>query len=525
MSLSTIAANPKPHSGARVAQNFGWTALEMALVTASMLIVGIAVARIIGPRRLAYFNYVYWLTTAGSLLGSLGIPMTTFKYMGELLGAGDTGSAKAVYRHSLRWQTLISVSVTLIGVVAVFVMGDREYRLVSLMMVLSVIPQMVAFIPSQANCAAEDFRANTMASLVAEIITVVGVVLSLVMHWDLVGIAATILLCRLSELVAKVIPVARRHKAFPNVALPEQLRKRMFSFTGLGTGLLLLQVVVWDRSDIVMLKWFSTDIKQIAFFSVAFTIADRLLKMPQAFGSAVGATQMAEYGRDRQRLFRITGIAGTYVFMAALPMLVGAACLSAPLISTVYGAQYLPAISVFAIVAIFAIPKAVLAPAQSLLYSTEDLKFLLKWGCLAGIVNVALDALLIPRMGATGAAFGNGLAQTFAAAGIWGRVLWRHPVKLNFAALLKVAVATIVMAAAVVPITLTHWANPVKMVAAVAAGALVFMSAVRLERVLSAEDRQRLVTITKKLPAKFRATARALVEFLAPVENVMQASS
>ncbi|MBV8206219.1 MAG: polysaccharide biosynthesis C-terminal domain-containing protein [Acidobacteria bacterium] len=523
--LSAAATSESPASRSKVAQNFAWTALEMILLTLGTLAVGIAVARTIGPRRLAYFNYVYWLTTAGSLLGCMGIPGTTFKYMGELLGSGENGAARAVYRHTLRLQAMIAIVIASCGLVAVLLWGDPQYRLVSLLMVVSVVPQMLGFIPSQANRAAEDFRANTLASLGAEFLNMAGIVASLLLHWNLVGIAATILLCRTGEFIGKAAAVSRRQKGFPNIPLPEHLRRRMWNFTGLGTGLLLLQVIVWDRSDIIFLKWLATDIRQVAFFSISFTLADRLLQIPQAFGSAVGATQMAEYGRDRQKLFRITGVAGIYVLMAAMPMLVGAACLSAPLVSTIYGSQYLPAISVFTLVAILAIPKAVLAPAQSLLYSTEELGFLLKWGCLSGVVNIALDVLLIPHMGARGAALGNGLAQAVAAVGIWSRAFWRHPVRIDVKAALKVLAATLLMVAVVVPIARSGWPGPLKLVLGIAAGAVVYLSAIRIQRVFSREDRQRLVYVTMKIPKFVGRTAILLVNFIAPVPSTVEASS
>jgi O-antigen/teichoic acid export membrane protein len=49
----------------------------------------VAVAPVIDPQRLGYFNYVYWLGSTTGIVGFLGIPMMTSKYMAEFLGAGS----------------------------------------------------------------------------------------------------------------------------------------------------------------------------------------------------------------------------------------------------------------------------------------------------------------------------------------------------------------------------------------------------------------------------------------------------
>src|SRR5205085_3889963 len=292
-----------PSSNTRtVARNFIWTGLELLLTVAGSLITTIAVARTFGPTQLGYFNLVYWLTNIAGQLASLGIPAMTFKYMGEHYGAGDRGTADAIFRFSLRLQGGLAFSVVLLGMGAVLGFGDPNFRACSLLLVLSVIPQMLTFIPSQGNAAAEQMASNTKGAFAGMVVNVAGIALSLVMHWGLAGIAAVVLLYRSVEFVAKMIPVLRRMDRERRLTLPRALRRRMFSFSGRSTGLMLLQIIVWDRSDIILLRLLNPDIRQIAFFSVAFSISDRLMRIPMAFGAALAPTQMKESGRDRKRL-------------------------------------------------------------------------------------------------------------------------------------------------------------------------------------------------------------------------------
>jgi O-antigen/teichoic acid export membrane protein len=524
--MTTLITAPLPpvRSNTKViGRNFIFMGLEVVFTLVTTLMTTVFIARVIGPTRLGYFNLLMWLTSITCTVGSLGIPLTTFKYLGEFFGSGQKELARAVFFYSLRAQISLALALAAISMIAVFTFVDPQYRLCSALLVLSIVPNMVTFVPSQANTAAENSSLNMRGALIADIIYIAVVAASLLLGWDLVGIAAGVFLYRTVELAVKIVPVLNTMATVPSVPLPAEIRKRMFSFSGLSTGLMLLQIVVWDRSDIIFLKLLQPDIRQLAFFSVSFSVADRLMRMPQAFANALSATQMAEYGRDKKNLFKITSQAAMYVLMGAFPILIGVACIGGPFIRVAYGSQYVPAIPVFIVVALFSIPKAVLTPAQTLLCCAEDLGFILKWGCVAGVLDVVLDVALIPSHGATGAALANGVAQTFAALAIWSRVLTRYPVRIDTSALLRLVAVTFVMAIVVLAIVAMPFSPPLKVASAVLVGALVFVIMSRIFMVLRKDDGRRLLVLSSSLPTAVGSSFTCLVDFLIPQSSVADA--
>jgi len=525
LTTPTIPAPASAPSNAKViGRNFIFLGLEVVITLVCTLLTTVFIARVIGPTRLGYFNLIFWLTSITCSVGSLGIPLTTFKYMGEFLGGGRKELARAVFFYNLWAQTVIASVLTAIGMIAVFTIVNPEYRSCAVLLVLSMVPNMITFVPSQANSAAEDAALNTRGAFVGAMVYVVAVAASLLLGWNLIGIAAGVLLYRSAELAVKIVPVLKSMEAVPHVPLPAEIRKRMFSFSGLSTGLMILQIVIWDRSDIIFLKLLQPDIRQLAFFSVCFSVADRLMQMPQTFANALSATQMAEYGRDKDRLFRMTSKASTYVLLGALPILIGVACIGGPFVRVIYGSQYLPAIPVFIVVALFSIPKAILTPAQSLLYSAEDLGFILKWGCIAAAINVLLDFVLIPSHGAIGAAWANGIAQTFAAVSIWGRVLARYPVRIDMPVLLRLSAATLAMVIVVLSIVAVPFNPLMKLSVAILAGAIVFLVTSRMFSVLRKDDRRRLLVFSALLPTAVGSSLKRLVNFLIPQPPVVESS-
>lgn len=522
--LSDTAPSSRSGNAAVVGRNFVYMGLEVLITLVVTLLTSIIIARTIGPTRLGYFNLILWLTSIACSVGSLGIPLTTFKYLAEFLGSGQRELARATFFYNLRAQTAIASVLTALGMIAAIILADPAYRLTSILLVLSILPNMVTFVPSQANTAAETSIHNTRGALIRAVIYVAGVAVSLILGWNLVGIAAGILVSCIAELVAKLIPVLKSMSAVRQVPLPEDIRKRMFSFSGIATGLMILQIVVWDRSDIIFLKLLQPDIRQLAYFSVCFSIVDRLTLPGQALANALSATQMAEYGRDQKNLFNMTSQAFVYVFMGTLPILVGIACVGGPFIRAVYGPLYLPAIPVFILVALLSIPKALLTPARAVLYAAEELGFILKWGCVAGVINIALDVLLIPGHGAIGAAVGNGVAQTFAAVTLAWSVLARYPVRINTSTMLRLGAATLAMAIVVVGVVMMPLSAPVKLIGAIPLGAAVFAIMARVFMMLQKQDRQRLLTFSTFIPSSARPCYEMLVNFVVPAPPMAEVS-
>src|SRR5689334_11127753 len=120
--------------------------------------VSIPMARIIGPERLGYFNYVMWLTGISGLVGGLGIPGTTGKFMAEYLGKGELGIARAIFQHSLRLQIASATLITSAALTILLVFGDPAHWLVSSIQILSILPLMIGQIATNANLANERMR-------------------------------------------------------------------------------------------------------------------------------------------------------------------------------------------------------------------------------------------------------------------------------------------------------------------------------------------------------------------------------
>lgn len=500
-----------------IARNSFWYSLEMLFNLFAAFFTSVAVARVMGPERLSYFSFMVWLTNITTTVGSFGLPITTRKYMAEYLNNGERGVARATYLVTLKLQTLIAFGLTLLALIAVFTIGDPQYRVISVLLVLNVPGRMIGFIPSQANNADEVMRRNTTPALIGGVINVVLTVFSLWVGWNLVGVAAGMMIGVLVETTMKLLTVERWLGDVTPGVIDPALRKRMFAYSGQGLALMALNVVVWDKSDMFILKMMNHDAKQITFFAIAFNLTERILVIPNAFGGSLGATMMAQYGRGKAKLQEMTVQGARYALLFVLPLLVGMACLSSPLILMLYQGKhdFTPMIPVLAVVATMAIPKALVQAPTNLLLATEKQGFLIIWGCTCGVIDIGLDLLLTPHYGAMGAAIANGSAQALGALGTWIYAWKVQQLDLRLPEFARIGAGGAIMGAAV--LTLNHWLHGLPgMVAAIVAGAAVWFIALRLLGAVNSVDAGRFRSVGKSLPGPVQPYWNRLIGLLAP---------
>jgi O-antigen/teichoic acid export membrane protein len=497
-----------------IARNSFWFGLEQFFGLGAALFTTWFVARVMGPERISYFAYMSWLTNITTSVGAFGLPITTRRFMAEQLNRGERGVARATYLATLKIQTSIALGVSAGALGLALWLGDPRQRTISVLLILAMAPRMVGNIPSQANNAAETMRRNTGPALAGGMVTMGLTIVGLLTGWDLVGVAAAIVVGSALECGWKLRSVERWLGGVAPGTVSPELKKRMFTYSGQGLALMLLNLVVWDKSDLLILKFMNHDPKQVSFFSVAFNLTERIFMIPVAFGGSLSATMMAQFGRGQARLREMTVDGARYALLLALPLLLGVACISRPLV-LLYGEWFRPMGLTLALVALMAIPKLLVAAPTMLLQATERQGFLIAWGCLCGVVDIGLDFLLTPRYGANGAAVANGTAQTMAALGIWIYVWRSDGVGLRLRDFGRIAVSGAIMAAGVL---LFERAVPgyLGMFGSIALGAFLWMIALRVTAALKAEDAGRLLSLGAQFPASLRPPWKRLISWMAP---------
>ncbi len=483
-----------------IARNAGWYGLETVISFIVTLFTSIAIARTLGPEKMGYIIYVIWIASVVSSLGSMGIPATTRKYMAEFLGGGDQGTARFIYFRTLLLQAALATVAT--GGLVYWVLGDAtaEYKLASVLVVLSIWPAMVNSISAQANVATEELSTNLPASIVSIVVYFVAVAATVVFQWGVIGFGASVLAMRSVDFLVRVIPTMKRTFAWDTHHIyPPGLNRRMTSFAWQSIASMIAALIVWDRSEFFLLKYLCPDIRQVSYYSVAFSMAERLLISASIFGSATGATIFAQFGRDKSRLPGLAASSFRYLALTSIPLHVISAALAAPALLVLYGDKYRGAEAVVTLAPLLCMPKAFMSPVQNLLQSTERQVYVILATVLAGVVDISVAWILIPAHGAVGACIGSGVAQVTAVGMMWAICIHLYKVQLPWMQVAKVAFISVLASLTAHSIAL-HLAPVWAILLGGSASLAVLFGLFYLLRVLEPEDRDRFRILTGMLP-------------------------
>lgn len=500
----------------RIAVNSVWLGVDTAVGMFAGFLGSILVARALGPEKLGYYSYVLWIVSITGVLGTFGVPMATRKYMSEYIGKGEPGVALAVLRFTLRFQLLVCAVILAVGMGVIAAMVAPELRIFACLAVLSLLPALMLGIVTNANLAVEDMASNVASSIISTVVMFAAILATLYFHWDLIGLAASMLVGRSVDFCVRwFLHRSRfpyRADSYSVPPLPDALRRSLWRFCWHSSWLQIFNLVVWDRSEVFFLERFCR-IEEVAYYNTGFNITQQLLMLPRIFAGAAGANLMVRAGLEPSALAPMSSTMLRYIVLVAFALSAGLTALSGPAVHVLYGERYAPMIPVLALLAVFCSAKAMLVPAQQYLTTIDRLKILLRATIAVSVINIGLDVWLIRSHASMGAAWANSASQFLGMALVWwsiiryaGGTFPTGPVLRNLAA--AAAMGGLVWAAgSLLPDILA-------LSVGVPLGALLYVLFLRLFRVLDAGDAVRFASLAKGVPPRFRPQAQWVIRFI-----------
>lgn len=163
--------------------------------------------------------------------------------------------------------------------------------------------------------------------------------------------------------------------------------------------------------DVIMLGWWRR-IEEVGFYSAAQRVVVLLYVMPGIIANVLFPQISKAVGeKNPEKSTRILEYGLVMVFLAALPLAVGGFIVGGPLMELIFGNEYAPATPAFKtlIFTVLAIFPATLLPSYLLAHNIHGK---VVWGVgLGSAIDIALNALLIPRFGIWGASVSTLITQ------------------------------------------------------------------------------------------------------------------
>ena len=242
-----------------VTRNTLWSTLDLSLEFTLPVLTSILVARAMGPSKLGAYGYILSVSQMALMVSTFGVPRAVAKYLAEHLARGEEDEARAILKLALLVQVTSATLMVGLGLGWAMLFLPTQESAYAGLAILSVFPAALMGIASAINTAREDFGANVIASTASVISQAAGVLLTLAFGWDLTGLAASLLVARTVDCVLRWafarsrLPPGSALLRLRGARLGADKRREVLVFCWHATVLLILNLVVWNRSELFFL--------------------------------------------------------------------------------------------------------------------------------------------------------------------------------------------------------------------------------------------------------------------------------
>ena len=301
-------------------------------------------------------------------------------------------------------RILLGIGLTIIyGFVC---MAEREYSLYFLVYYSWVLSMIID--PSWFFVGQEDMKATAIKNTTVRLVAVALIFLFVKKENDLIAYVA---IMGFSALVCNAILFLQIRKY--KVSYQFSLKKAEYHLKG-SLSLFWPQVatLMYLQVDKIMLKYLTNDISQVSFYDYGEKIVTIPLTLITTLSTVMMpriANEFANNNTDGMRNLLIK--AGKFSMMLAMPMMFGMAICSNKLIPWYLGSVYTPSILVIILVSPIIVTNSLNGISGNQYFvATNQTNLLLKAYISAAILNILINAILIPKYGCNGAAIATVIA-------------------------------------------------------------------------------------------------------------------
>jgi O-antigen/teichoic acid export membrane protein len=158
-----------------------------------------------------------------------------------------------------------------------------------------------------------------------------------------------------------------------------------------------------SQTDTVLLSVLRNE-AQVGWYGAATTITFSLLVLAQAYRFAVYPLMTRYAVQAPDQLARLFQKSVYYLSAIIMPIVTGVVIFAPPLVGTIFGPKFLPTVGALQILVISLLFLFLGEPCNRLMLVKDRQKVIVKFLVISALSNVALNLLLIPAHGATGAA-------------------------------------------------------------------------------------------------------------------------
>ncbi len=390
------------------AKNSGWVLAGKGVERFFRIVVVIVIARALGVRGFGVYSFAFAFAEMFAILTDAGLHTILVREI-----ARDREQAPRLLGSALILKWLLSVLGWLAAwVVAVWTIpaGEPLWSALAASFLLFVSFRVTSFrmifdAPFEAGL---KMATPVVIGIGSELLSAACLIAAALARWPIPALIGV----QLAAFLPGFVILARRsfREMRPVLGFDFSLWLRLLRMA-IPVGIANFFLIAYARTDILMLGWM-TDEVSVGMYSAAFKLTGSLTIMPMAITTSLlpllsHTFESGDSGKVRQ----IYRAALSIVVVAGLPVAVGGFLLAGEIIGLVYGAGYEPASRALQILApamffnflLFVLVTSAVAVGRTGLFTA--------YAGLLALLNIALNALLIPSFGIVGASWATLIAE------------------------------------------------------------------------------------------------------------------
>jgi len=488
----------------KISQNSFFNFLQIFLRQLLAFGLSVIVARNLEPREFGIYSLILWILTFSLFGANLGFPNSMQKYTSEYLGRKDKNSLYALNRYILKKELLLGVAITLILILGAPFFSKlfpipQSYFIIA---ALGVLPLALINIFSMSLAGHQKFNYLALTGLIFTPLSLLFSLFVLKKGWGIIGLFGVKNLLAFLTLTFLYLILKNRLQFGFNSKITPDLKSKVFPYTRDLTFIALLDMIVWQRSEVFFLGiWVSPE--SVGFYALAFMLSTSLFGLlPSSFTTALLPVISEKYGSSSgESIRKIYYTATRYLLYLTFFLATLGIAFASPLIGLFFGENYLPSVNIFRLILITSCFGTVAGVASTTLYATEHQRKIVKLVGFTAILNLLLGLSLIPLWGLYGAVLANGISQFTVSLGTF--FVLKQALRFNFPFpdLAKAFLSSLVAGGTLLLLSRYFESIPYLVIGTLISGA-VFLLCLILIKTFNSEDVQVFRKVGEKFPLK-----------------------
>lgn len=390
------------------------------------LLLGIVLARGLGAEGYGIYAYAFAVMGLLMVLAEAGVPTLLLREVAASLGQARWGLLRGALVRGGQFVGLASVTVSLAGLLVLWAAADRlsHAELHTTLLMLAVLPlAALARMIAHAMRGLERVVAGQVVELLLRPLLVLPAVAALFLYSPALRQPQYAMAAQLVAVAVVVLAgwwALKRNLPAEAASRPPEYRTRQWLKSALPFTLIGGAGIINNQADIIMLGWFRPS-ADVGIYRVAVQGSVLVAFGLQAANAVVAPHFSRLYAAgDRVRLQRLVTTSARVILLAAVPVAAAFVLAGDAIAAWVFGAEFAASHGALAILSVGQLCNAAFGSVGFLLNMTGHESDTARALWTTAVLNIVLNAALIPFFGKEGAAVASAVSLV-----TWNVMLYR----------------------------------------------------------------------------------------------------